>query len=190
MGPFAQALWMSNGVFNRQKTARYFATASQWSSSAAPHLLLALLALDDHQVATISPRIIVEIKPPSGEQSLDLAAIFAGFPLLLEAPLQWKTKQLLGRLIGGMFGSPEGLAVRVTQTAEDVWCHHEMIYHYRNLGNAIFRSFGPFTVKWRYALLERCLPLVRLASKTDRIVTGGKFLIRPALSQPAQRKRM
>ena len=190
VGTMWQAIWISNGVINRRAVAPHFAIASHWSSSSSAHMLLILLALEAGYQAIISTKTIAEHKPPVEEQKGDLATIYAGFPLLLDAPLQWRTKQILGRYTRDIFGRPEGLAIRVTETDDDVWCYAEKVYHYRALGSAIYRCFGNPIQRLKFAVIEQCLAVIGLAGKLDHRLTGGKIIVRPGLAVPTRRARM
>jgi glycosyltransferase involved in cell wall biosynthesis len=190
VGSLPMALWISNGVFNRSEMTARFNIASHWASSSAPHLILVLLALQEGKQAVISSDSIVEFKAPTQDQSYDRATVFAGLPLLLQIPADWNTKKTLGRLIGQMFSSPESLALWVSQTSDDSWSAEEKTYHYRSLGNAIYRSFFGLEVRWKYAVLERFLWTVKILTRLDRRFTGGRLLSRSGLSQPAKLARM
>ena len=126
---------------------------------------------------------------PAEAPAIGEALVHSGF-VLLEVPLRWETKLQLGGMITAMFSSPESLALWVCQTPNDVWCYDEKVYHYRNLGNALYRSFGSRPIKWRYALMERCLRLVIIAGHLDRMITGGRYLTRSGLARPVGRARL
>ncbi len=97
-------------------------------------IFLVLLALKEGKHAIIAKDTIVEYTTPDHTQQYDRATVFAGLPLLLQVPLDWSTKKTLGRMVGEMLGTPESLALWVSQTPADSWCVEEKPYQYKASG--------------------------------------------------------